>query len=450
MRSIDKPIKPKTAETMLSNSRLGLLILLIAGSRLLFSFLIFPLITSEGHILNTTADDYDKIAHNLVSGHGYTLFPGTAPTMQRLPLYPFFLVPFLLLFGPNLWPVIVAQAFIDGFSCALVYRIAERMYRNRAVSRLAALLFALYPGLLVAAARIATETLYIFLLLLAVFLYISAWQTQAEGHYVVIGTVLGLTALCKSAGLLLPACLGALASSGTSRVSQGAAVLKTTTVLFMGMLAVISPWLVRNYLLVGRFIPTSTIGGTVVYDAYYLARHPWTNRLTSKRSFVDLSKWEQIELLSSRGFQTYNQRYPFWFLQSEDEYKVDQMLYQSIASGLWEAPRIGLRLVLNNALGFWFVAGSRAATLVSIPLQLTLLIAALIGLRRSCLEGVKAAWVLVTVIAYFNLFYTLSLGMVRYALPIMPFVIILAAKGIGDWGLRGKAPQNATTTTASA
>jgi 4-amino-4-deoxy-L-arabinose transferase-like glycosyltransferase len=401
---------------------------LAVASRLLFTFLIFPLITADSNILNTVADDYDKIAHNLVLGHGYVLAPGTAPTMQRLPLYPLFLGVFFGAFGLGLWPIQLAQAVIDGVSCVLVYKIAERIYRDHAVSQLAALMFALYPGALVAAARVVTEPLYTCLLLLAVLLYMMGQHAGRLAYTLPTGFVLGLAALCKSTGLLLPAYFGALSGRGQKRWSR--VVLGATGLLVIGMLLPLAPWVVRNYLLTGRFVPTSTIGGTVIYDGWYMVNHPGSGHQFFE--LVDLSKQEQYRLLSSQGIKTYTPKYPFWFFTSEAEYRWDRLMSRTVAQGFWDAPRKLLRFVAMNAVGFWVVGRTRSATLLSLALHLPLLLAAALGMRRSHLEGRGEAWMLLGLIAYFNFFYTLTLGMVRYAVPIMPFVAILAAKGLSE------------------
>ena len=426
-------------------ARLWRVFVLAVASRLLFTFLIFPLITANSNLLNTVADDYDKIAHNLVLGHGYVLAPGTAPTMQRLPLYPLFLAFFFGAFGLSLWPIQLAQAAIDGVSCVLVYKIAERIYRDHAVSQLAALMFALYPGALVAAARVVTEPLYTCLLLLAVMFYFIGQQTRNLVYATLTGLVLGLMALCKSTGLLLPVCLWAVTRGARER--WGLVGLRTTAILFLGMTAVLSPWIVRNYLLIGRFVPTSTIGGTVAYDGFYMASHPGSGREFSE--LVHLCKQEQYRILSAEGIQTHFKRYPFWFFSSEDEYRWDRLMYRAVMEGFWEAPHTLLRFLMNNVVGFWFVGRVWTTTLLNFVLHLPLLIAGASGMRRSWREGRDGAWILLAIIVYFNLFYALTLGMARYAVPVMPFVMILAAKALMDLRFRTGAAKGMTHEEAS-
>jgi 4-amino-4-deoxy-L-arabinose transferase-like glycosyltransferase len=407
-------------------SSLWVVFCLAVGTRLLFALLIFPIITADSDVLNTVADDYDKIAHNLVLGHGYVLSPGTAPTMQRLPLYPLFLAFFFSTFGLTLWPIQVAQAVIDALSCVLVYRIAERVYRSPAVSQLATLFYAFYPGAMVATARVVTEPIYTFLLLLAVVLCLESKQTGRSGFVALIGPVLGLAALCKSTGLLLPAYFGVMMQRGCTRPVR--AMLKTTVILGSGMAVVLAPWVVRNYLLTGRFIPTSTIGGTVIYDGFYMVNHPDSGREFFE--LVDLSKQEQYRLLSSQGIETYSPKYPFWFFSSAEEYRWDRLMSRTVVDGFWEAPEKCLRFLFDNAVGFWFVGRTRSASLIGLALHLPFLIAAVVGMRYSYGEGRQDAWLLLGLILYFYLFYTVTLGMVRYAIPIMPLVGIFAAKGI--------------------
>jgi 4-amino-4-deoxy-L-arabinose transferase-like glycosyltransferase len=319
----------------------------------------------------------------------------------------------------------VAQAVIDALSCVLVYRIAERIYHNPPVSQLAALFYLFYPGAMVAAARVVTEPIYTSLLLLAVLLFIEGKRAGKFTYVALIGPLLGLAALCKSTGLLLPVWFGVMTCRYRKRPVR--MMLKTTVVMGAGMIIILAPWIIRNYQLTGRFVPTSTIGGTVIYDGFYIVNHP-----SSQREFfelVDLSKQEQYRLLSSQGLQTYSPKYPFWFPSSTEEYRWDRLMSQTVAEGFRAAPAKFIRFLINNAVGFWFLGRTRSASLISLAIHLPFLVVALVGMRHARGEGRQDAWLLLGLILYFQLFYTVTLGMVRYAVPVMPLVFILAANG---------------------
>jgi 4-amino-4-deoxy-L-arabinose transferase-like glycosyltransferase len=398
-------------------------------TRVAFSFAVFPALTAGSEMLNSVPDDYDKIAHNLAQGHGYVLAPGTPGTMQRLPLYPLLLAGFFAVLGDSVWPILLAQAAIDALSGLLVRGLADRLFGDRVVSSLAGLLFALYPGFLVASARLVTEPVYTFLLLGAVTLYLVGRSGRVVSATALAGLVLGCAALCKSAGLLLPFCLGSLARSNLDR-SRAMAIARTTAILLGAVLVVLSPWIVRNFLLIGRVFPASTIGGTVVYDALYITEAQPTDREFFR--LVDLSKQAQHRLLSSHGISTHSARYPFWFHRAEDEYRWDRLMYGAVVTAVTETPWKGVRMLLTNAVGFWVVGRTWRATLLATALHIPLLLLAAFGLRRVRAERREEAWVLVAVIVYFNAVYAASLGMVRYSVPVMPLILVFASNGLRE------------------
>jgi pectate lyase len=93
-------------------------------------------------------------------------------------------------------------------------------------------------------------------------------------------------------------------------------------------------------------------------------------------------------------------------------------------------PGRSIRSGLLSLVGFWFRGPSKESTRASVAVHLPLLLLALIGALALLQARQHAVWLLVLVIAYFNVLCVASTAFVRYSLPVIPVVILLAAAGI--------------------
>jgi 4-amino-4-deoxy-L-arabinose transferase-like glycosyltransferase len=186
-------------------------------------------------------ETYLLLAHNLVEGKGYA-YAGM-PTALRAPVYPLLLASFLKIFGSHALMAVRCLQFLEGLAVVLLCAALARRLVGETAGK-CALLFALFaPTLADMNGEILTEapaTLFatIFLCLLAEYLLQPRWIVLFG-----LGWVVGLGALTRFNMALLGVvvlCVVVLRKGGLPRW-QGAAV----TVLLP--LILISPWLIRNF-----------------------------------------------------------------------------------------------------------------------------------------------------------------------------------------------------------
>jgi len=214
----------------------------------LFSFLLL-LFTREP--MQADSYSYDAIGRNLAAGRGYVDESG-ALTMDREPLYPFFLAAVYKIFGHNYFFVQLIQIALFLLTVILTYKIAALIF-DRKITMYAMAITAFFPTLANYPSYILSETLFTFLLSLTVFFGIKAYLTDTMKYYLLLGLGLGLTALCKAIMLpfiflvILWVIFLKLKLAGVTKL-----VMKIIIMTLVFMLLTI-PWMYRNYLGFGSF-----------------------------------------------------------------------------------------------------------------------------------------------------------------------------------------------------
>ena len=189
---------------------------------------------------------YLSLARNLAAtGH----FEGTF----RPPLYPMFEAVFLR-GGLGTLGIRLAQVVLSTLSVLLVYRIAFREAGQRP-ARIAAFLMAFNPVLIAFSHRLWSETLFIFLLLLAIDLLARPIMEGKFRRWMGAGLLLGLAALTRPMLVtFLPFLATWLLVHVVKRQVSLAPALARFSTLAIAMAVVILPWTMRNRLASGDFV----------------------------------------------------------------------------------------------------------------------------------------------------------------------------------------------------
>jgi hypothetical protein len=209
---------------------------------------------------------YDTIAWNLVSGKGFRLLdtgPLSAdPAIGTVgPGYEYFLAGVYTAFGHRLEPVWILQALLHALNAFFVFLLARRVipesHRRFFFAMLAAAFYGFNPDLILMAAMLFTETLYLTLLLLAA-LGMAAFAARPLAR-----TALATAVVLACATLVRPIALLPLA------VFLVLLLIKKKPILVLGVvfiqLVFIAPWAWRNTSVYGRFVPLTAAGG---YDLW--------------------------------------------------------------------------------------------------------------------------------------------------------------------------------------
>ncbi|MBI4229457.1 MAG: glycosyltransferase family 39 protein [Planctomycetes bacterium] len=197
-------------------------------------------------------------AYHLAHGLGYTEWGTDRPTAHRPPGYPFFLAPWIGLFGVQRGWILCVGAVCLALIAPLAGGIAARIWGHR-VGFLAGLLTALNPTHILASGVVLEEHLGTLLMYGAIHEALRDDRARVTGRTFAAGLLIGLGAFVRPQATLLCWTLPAafrLAAAGTG-ASPWVAWRKAVVFLLL-TLCVEFPWGVRNYVQFGEVIPYTT------------------------------------------------------------------------------------------------------------------------------------------------------------------------------------------------
>lgn len=196
-----------------------------------------------------------RIARSVATGQGFgsPTDLSTGPTAWMPPVYPYILAGIFKLFGvysaASAWFILAFNSLVESLTCLTIYRIGERIF-GTAVARASAWVWALFPYLIYWPVRVVYETsLSTFLLSLAVLLTLRLADTPARRRmWILFGLLWGVIVLNNPALVsMLPFFLLYVLYTRPQKIA-GALICLLAAAL------VVSPWLVRNYEIFGKFI----------------------------------------------------------------------------------------------------------------------------------------------------------------------------------------------------
>lgn len=232
----------------------------------LIAFLLRVAVITVGHTYRITPRrdhfqfgwEMGRIARSIAMGQGFsspTDLP-TGPSAWAPPVYPYILAGIFKLFGvySNLsaWVILTFNSIFSALTCLTLYRIGENIY-GTVVARATAWTWALFPYAIYWPVRVVWEmSLSAYLLSLALLLTLRmADQPTRPRAWIGFGLLWGLLALTNTAVLsLLPFCLVYL----LWRLPQPRRQLVGVGLCLLAAALAISPWLVRNYNVFGKFV----------------------------------------------------------------------------------------------------------------------------------------------------------------------------------------------------
>jgi hypothetical protein len=199
---------------------------------------------------------YLDLAHKLAAGMPYAEPNGRAFWPPGLPLALAALLPLAGGATPLLYGLITFVA------TEIATFLLGRALAGWRVGCVAAFLLAVWPNFAFAVPPLLKESLLTALWPLAIYLYLQAQTAVSKAKIwcfaILAGAAVGYSALTQPSGLLLPGCfvLFTIMTRGWSgRTWRGIVAVG------VGATIVTAPWVVRDYLVLGRLIPVGTAGG---------------------------------------------------------------------------------------------------------------------------------------------------------------------------------------------
>ena len=212
---------------------------------------------------------YDALARSLLDGRGYSFTenwypftPANTPTSHWSFLYPLYLAGVYALTGYHPLAARLLQAGVSGvLLCFLVYKIGSRV-ANKETGLVSAGLAAVYGYFIYYNAALMTETFFIVLVLLSLYLSLELKEKPTLKRWIGLGFTLGLACLLRQTVLLFVPFL--LLWLFLELKARGIRWLYLALPITMILLMVI-PWTTRNYLVYREFLLLNSNAGYALF-----------------------------------------------------------------------------------------------------------------------------------------------------------------------------------------
>jgi hypothetical protein len=351
--------------------------------------------------------EYLSLGRNLLHDHALAFFDArfnqTIYT-YRTPGYP----AFIAACGGSATVVRIAQACLDTLTVFAVFMIAWRLAGPTSpLPLIAACFVALNPFLIYFCGLILSETLFTAALACATVMLI-------DRRWILGGILMLVAVLVRPSAIALAPLLTLVAAANRTpdspyRLGAGlrAAIIPAaivTGIVFLGLL----PWAARNHRVLGAWVWTTTNEGVTLYDGFNPAA-------------------------SGGSDQRFLTRMPE--LRSMNELRRSRYLHDSATSWarehLSDLPALMLRKIARTWSPVPLSAefGRTGYRLISAAYAVPSDVLAIAGLLCSRRLTRLAKGMLVTPVVYFTIVHAMSVGSLRYRVPVEPMLAVLAAAG---------------------
>ena len=332
--------------------------------------------------------------------------------------YPLFLVPFFAIFGDTPQVAQYVNALLGGIGVVLVYLCSKRLFENKWLMVLPALLWAFYPPAILYTEYIAKENLMVVLLMLQVLLLLYFPSANRKIFIaVLLGINFGLQLLVGPAILLTGAMIFLVVSNLLLNKNQNGLTIKPFLVVILVSIVVVAPWLGYTYNKLGKPV-LNTNGGFNLY----LGNNPSADVFFSGIQNTPMGPhWHDLK-------------------KRKGEVEASAILKSKAISYALDNPLTTMKRSVKKVIYFWLPPihegeGGNKSTLESLVRMAWLVyyILLLTGCFLILLKIKKLMGghlVIIGTVASYAVIYAAAYIIFRYRLPIMPLVCILSVTGL--------------------
>jgi hypothetical protein len=192
--------------------------------------------------------------------------------------------------------------------------------------------------------------------------------------------------------------------------------------MVIAMFLVLSPWIIRNYLLTAKFVPTASVLGTSAQAGLYLSTHHAVGN-----ALVDSEAAQERNQLAQELGYHFKAGYYQFFYSASDEVAFSHYLFGMVVDQYKSSPRLFIGTVLHNLFNFWCGGKTWMSVALDVVFQIPLILLAVTGVLLWVRSGrVQDVAPLVLLIIYILTVSLPILAQARYCGPLIPFLSILA------------------------
>lgn len=279
----------------------------------------------------------------------------------RTPLYPLFIALVIKLPHFSAPIFILAEALISTLTVALVYRIAKDIFGAQAAF-LSALLYAFYPYAFIHDTQLQENVLYNFLSLASVLCLLPAINQRRKLIFFLAGLLLGTATLTRASHIMHTFSLILLVILMFRKNLKQASIY--ACLILIGLMLVLSPWLIRNKRLLDSFTLTSLTGGALAeaHNEFTFLYFPYKGSIdqSTERYQSQLRETKAEELKTISGNEMLQNE---WYRKLAIDYILKRKK-QTLVRGFYKAGVnfLGILSPLQSAgknwsyfLSYWFL-----------------------------------------------------------------------------------------------
>ncbi len=339
------------------------------------------------------------------------------------PEYPMLVPPLTAIFvaaihatlGEGLLQIKLAQIVLDATLVVLIFYLGVRLF-GYATASLGTAIILVYPFSVFLPLYIGTELLFGFFLAVSILTVIKGLNDDKTNVFLLSGMALGLATLTRGTTLFLPIFLVGF-FIWFYRGTHNYRPITKSAVFLLGYVIILSPWVVRNFVVHDAFIPASTSSGPLLHGS---SEDFW---LIADRE-RELPKYFEY-LRKEKGFPSYKD--PSWVEKDRFYRRAAIEKYKE----RWDSdPMSFIPFFFKKFTRLWYATESGSNTKLILIINLPIYLFALFGLWRLLCSGNRLAMVIVVLLGYFVAIHVAVFAYFRYITPIMPYIILLAAYGV--------------------
>jgi len=373
-------------------------------------------------VLTMSSDSvsYNGIAKNLLAGKGYSspnhmIARQDQPTAFYAPTYPFYLVALYYVFGPSTKAGVMSHMILAIATIPLIYLLGMRLY-GRVEGAIASLIYAVSPDIIHYNIMLTSETLFFVLEICLSILIVGIFKKDRPSLWMLAATglVFGVTYLCRQTVIFLPALivLGLWLRFKDNGYSW---LLKSTGVFLVAAVLLIVPWTIRNYMVFGEPVFSTTTGPATLWWGTYE------------------DKGTPLGVLIDR----YRERH-----SDKNEVQMSQMMTKEAIQRIKHMSGTDIRGLLHQRVrrlfGFPRVYDLRKQQTVTGLFYLVLGVLGIAGLLIAS-KGKYERQLLMLTVVLTMLLHIFTLTVFRYLMPLVPFLGLGAANLLSYVATRIKA-----------
>ena len=236
---------------------------------------------------------YHQQANHLADGDGFiepfklAILGVEAPSAYHPPLFPLVLAAASLVGGRSTFAHQLVNVAIGVGLVVMMGHLGRRLWSATA-GLLAALVAGLHPGLWASDGLLMSETLFALLIAASFLAAVAVVDAPTPRNAAVLGVVLGLAALTRGEGIVFAGLLLVVAALVGLKAVALPARLRLVAAAGVAMVAIVSPWIIRNLVTFEHPALLSTNAGATIGAANCPSAYTgWA------RGYFDLSCWDQ-------------------------------------------------------------------------------------------------------------------------------------------------------------